>query len=707
MVGVAGGSRGCDSCKRRKIKCDETFPRCLRCIKSNRECSGPVVGPVFRKQRVGSGGSGTPLDVDQPGSFIPAPDAVAHKRRRKRIIEGLHPVPVAGAGPKSIASAPQSSLSASPPSLPHQLALFPEYDLYNYCVNLYINWFSRVGHPRRFHGDESILSWATSLPMFALSLTPSTTTYAARALLISHIGIILRNSEIELIGANWYVQALQHQKDVIGLISRDSVSSSSVSSSGSSPCTGSTASDSPPYSSTIMEWASSENPVIPKLEHYSPLLPENSTLPALPKLEDGSVSPDRFRAMKGNEMSSEDDTIVAGMLLAVYELFKFSSSTSWINLLNGASELMRYRGPYAYRSGFNFAIFQSMRGMMTLRAITSRQKTFLSEPLWRTVPWQYSQKTIHHRLLDLTCEIPNYEEAFDELFMFAFSKDPSEPGDLPTPSGQRIPRLRERFCNPEIWIHLRTLSAQLDGISRSMDDWLREYVVDAQEYATRTRRGPPGQLKFDSMTGAPVTVENRCPQFQSDEEWSRAHFFHPAIFYTSLHDARLMTMYYSVKIVICYLQELAAPSLFYEFNDYFGGQQTITDSLDSPACQLRAFVAEQRKTRAQATDVICRSMAYFLSRNSNAAIMSLLFPIGVEHTTLVDPYERGWIWNQLQRVHGRLKAMGKSTPQSESETNGGFILKELDAAECMKELNMFRSLPVCQGCGEHIRLPAL
>ena len=33
-------SKGCGLCKRRKVKCDETHPKCLRCYKAGIECTG-------------------------------------------------------------------------------------------------------------------------------------------------------------------------------------------------------------------------------------------------------------------------------------------------------------------------------------------------------------------------------------------------------------------------------------------------------------------------------------------------------------------------------------------------------------------------------------------------------------------------------------------------------------------------------------------
>jgi hypothetical protein len=37
---MGGRSKGCESCKRRKIKCDETRPQCTRCCRAHIECTG-------------------------------------------------------------------------------------------------------------------------------------------------------------------------------------------------------------------------------------------------------------------------------------------------------------------------------------------------------------------------------------------------------------------------------------------------------------------------------------------------------------------------------------------------------------------------------------------------------------------------------------------------------------------------------------------
>jgi len=47
MVGIPGKSKGCHTCRRRKIKCDLAAPNCERCSKRGLICEGYERGPVF------------------------------------------------------------------------------------------------------------------------------------------------------------------------------------------------------------------------------------------------------------------------------------------------------------------------------------------------------------------------------------------------------------------------------------------------------------------------------------------------------------------------------------------------------------------------------------------------------------------------------------------------------------------------------------
>ncbi|KAJ5489412.1 hypothetical protein N7539_004302 [Penicillium diatomitis] len=62
MVGVGGHSKGCKTCRRRRVKCDETKPTCTRCQKAGYKCDGYV----------------------QFAEFIDVTAQVSHKRQSKR-----------------------------------------------------------------------------------------------------------------------------------------------------------------------------------------------------------------------------------------------------------------------------------------------------------------------------------------------------------------------------------------------------------------------------------------------------------------------------------------------------------------------------------------------------------------------------------------------------------------------------------------------
>lgn len=40
-------TKACESCRRKRIKCDATFPQCLMCIRTGRHCSGIPDGPLI------------------------------------------------------------------------------------------------------------------------------------------------------------------------------------------------------------------------------------------------------------------------------------------------------------------------------------------------------------------------------------------------------------------------------------------------------------------------------------------------------------------------------------------------------------------------------------------------------------------------------------------------------------------------------------
>ncbi|KAF2655112.1 hypothetical protein K491DRAFT_436620 [Lophiostoma macrostomum CBS 122681] len=69
MVSRGGRSRGCANCRRRRVKCDETRPVCLRCQKRQLDCDGPKEQTWINQSSAPKKGSSIP---DAP-ALIPIP----------------------------------------------------------------------------------------------------------------------------------------------------------------------------------------------------------------------------------------------------------------------------------------------------------------------------------------------------------------------------------------------------------------------------------------------------------------------------------------------------------------------------------------------------------------------------------------------------------------------------------------------------------
>ncbi|OTB10844.1 hypothetical protein K445DRAFT_27180 [Daldinia sp. EC12] len=81
MVGVAGRSKGCNTCRKRRVKCDEAKPQCYRCIKAGFECLGYQRATQWRHTSlapVTASRLHVPEFVDivqpVPVSFVPPPE---------------------------------------------------------------------------------------------------------------------------------------------------------------------------------------------------------------------------------------------------------------------------------------------------------------------------------------------------------------------------------------------------------------------------------------------------------------------------------------------------------------------------------------------------------------------------------------------------------------------------------------------------------
>ncbi|KAK9480937.1 hypothetical protein V1514DRAFT_323811 [Lipomyces japonicus] len=688
MVGVAGGSRGCANCKKRKIKCDETFPSCTKCVRTGRKCGGPIIGPVFRKQRVGVRGGNYISDVSDVSysSSVFNRSLINDSARRNGLLsrfsdggESFMTLKKSLYEQYDSTLQPEVDLFLYTPNVPRALSLFPEYDLFNYCISVFMDKFAMVMKIDRFSDNLLTQTWIQSLPQFVLSNSPSTTMYASRALVLSYYGATCGDSDISLMALGWYVEGLRYQKKVVeilvteehqqidNLTPRSSISSSSTPSLSSlSSVMFASNSNSLSLPVSLLEWAATDTPPRPPAPEKASLL----TARVESQLIDiSNIDRTSWRSMRGNEMSLEDDSVTGGVLLALYETLNADLEASWLGMVSGAVQLMRLRGPNAYMTGFNNTLFHTTRGLTAVHAILSRKRSFLNDPEWKSIPFALEQgKQIHHQLYDLIFEVPELEECVDEIFV----KD------------EHVSSVREQYRTKEDCRRVKELYYRIKDLDERFEAWFRSYCENTKHYARRnSSKVTFDTMTFDSISGQPIYPVHKCASSKTDEEWKQTHFFKPPISFVTAHDARLVTMYYCIRMILAYMLRMTVGFTKLEYPAVLDLEQHTNVHVVSE--MKRKF----DKFILKSASFICRSSSFVLSKTSGASILNLILPLKVAQSASFDIYRRGWIWDRFRAIHNMgFKIAMVDNPQ------------ELAAMET--EWRAYSELPICEGCSERI-----
>lgn len=88
------------------------------------------------------------------------------------------------------------------------------------------------------------------------------------------------------------------------------------------------------------------------------------------------------KALYDPALALEDTTLMATVIIGLYELVDKPGHLSWCSHSRGTAELMRIRGPSAASSGIFRTIFLTFRGFEVIRAILQLEDTFVAEKSW-------------------------------------------------------------------------------------------------------------------------------------------------------------------------------------------------------------------------------------------------------------------------------------------------------------------------------------
>ncbi|KAM0519014.1 hypothetical protein ACHAPE_004005 [Trichoderma viride] len=182
MVNVAGRSRGCATCRKRRVKCDQSLPECLRCLNMGFRCPGARTDAFFVHTVVPN------ASLRDSSSAL-----TLFKSKSPHMIMMMHP--------------PQ--LPALQPSRADALdQLF---------VSHFIDAFFGSARPSLPIPNGPSKIWLHELPDFLASPYPSPVQYSIRAASMLSYGTVTGDVSIKTEACRWYMRALQSLRHLLSL----------------------------------------------------------------------------------------------------------------------------------------------------------------------------------------------------------------------------------------------------------------------------------------------------------------------------------------------------------------------------------------------------------------------------------------------------------------------------------------------------------
>ncbi|KAK9353310.1 hypothetical protein V1523DRAFT_440333 [Lipomyces doorenjongii] len=546
MAGVPGGSKGCLTCRRRKIKCDLQTPVCMQCVKSRRQCSGPNLNkescalqkrerrmPVAHRnnmQDLAVSSNASRTDKSMEHKFVIVSGTAGQlKIDRGDDCMGLPNRPTSTSDdPKRPPSAilkstgefslPSISRSEDMPikevlSVLDQLALKKDvsgpghvhgspkevtiecnFSIASAILAMDDVYFQNIlsSFMDNFHGGFS--SWITLMPSFVCSTSPALK-YASRAAVVGHYSRVRPNRGLQLFGAQLYSQALRHQTHAV--------------------------------SWSIMR-------------------------PAL-----------------------DDDIITSGLLLGIYEIFYCSSIDSWSKLMKGCLTLFELRGPHSFKAGYSATLFQSARTILTVYVLAVSTNSFLADPDWLSIPFETTpEKPPHQTLNDILLCIPKYQNV-----ILSFRS-----------KSQRRQKLavEQRMAAAAAFIGLEELRLKLDK-------WLISY------------KQLISGIESDDLPDSVLYTANyykKCDVNATNEQWVSTHLFKPPLIFVNNSVASLIPLYYAALGIIQRAQCLA-----YDCAQEFpcGHNDLVTVPLEEFESLTESLVARYNRLICQSVEYVVSS----------------------------------------------------------------------------------------------------
>ncbi|KAK2846404.1 hypothetical protein FQN49_005752 [Arthroderma sp. PD_2] len=124
-----------------------------------------------------------------------------------------------------------------------------------------------------------------------------------------------------------------------------------------------------------------------------------------------------YQKIKKNPVRLDDESLAGVVYLSIYEAIEGSPmrGLGWTSHTDGATRLIKLQPCSSEWTEFRKKLFLGLRFFAVIRAICSRQPSFLASPEWTDLPWLPTGNQLSHQLIYLLASIPPILRDIDSI----------------------------------------------------------------------------------------------------------------------------------------------------------------------------------------------------------------------------------------------------------------------------------------------------
>ncbi|KAL9578287.1 MAG: hypothetical protein Q9212_005812 [Teloschistes hypoglaucus] len=335
-------SKGCRTCRQRRVKCDEAQPECGQCLRLGRQCPGPFKGILFINVQPNAQGESAQPNQSRSPRETRSKSAFEPVQRLTRSRTSTAKSNSSEKSPRSGKRSPQRPFTSSgshatdAETLAHSMDEITQMELpswyqpskaeifqQHYTAYFIGNWFN----PSSFLNKLNL--WVFHIPAISCSSPSRAVQYSIRATTMAFYGVKTGNLALQTEASHWYGRGMAEQRT--------------------------------------------------ELEHLS------------------THSDNQQLSFTG---------LLAPVMFSMFESVMVTSAAGSAQHLHAASRMLEILGPEACQDGVANSLFRSIRVAMIYVLLSWDTAPALASEAWCTIPYIHRPKTIVDVLDDILLQIP-------------------------------------------------------------------------------------------------------------------------------------------------------------------------------------------------------------------------------------------------------------------------------------------------------------